>query len=234
MHDYKEGRIEGEDFWRFAIDEWNINSTMEELIALLVRGYERNSQAIKLIRAVRDKGIKTIICSNNYRERIETKTKKMKSIENKLLKLKDQVSKKDAILSKKTKVLNNKMKVVSKKEKLLKKYKQQKKEAMSMVKVLKAERRDFKREIKHISSQTKRVAGKEKKLITLKKTLYAREQRFFERMRKMRAFSRELSHKQKALAKKTADKTPRKALLKISIPKRKDKIVPLPKLNFSA
>jgi|TARA_Y100000310_G_C20451754_1_gene701076 putative hydrolase of the HAD superfamily len=70
MTKYKKGEIEGDEFWKNAIKIWNINSTPEEIISILKKGYEINESAKKLIQDIRNKGFKTIICSNNFPERI--------------------------------------------------------------------------------------------------------------------------------------------------------------------
>lgn len=71
MDQYKEGKLSGEEFWGWAIKEWKIHSTPKELLAILQQGYETNALAINLIRSVRSKGIQAIICSNNFKERIQ-------------------------------------------------------------------------------------------------------------------------------------------------------------------
>ncbi|HLD04642.1 MAG TPA: HAD-IA family hydrolase [Candidatus Nanoarchaeia archaeon] len=71
MDQYKEGKLSGDEFWNYAIKQWKIQSTPKELLKMLQQGYETNALAIDLIRRVKSKGIKAIICSNNFKERIE-------------------------------------------------------------------------------------------------------------------------------------------------------------------
>lgn len=71
MSQYKKGLMTGDDFWSFAIRTWGINATPAQLIDILIQGYERNEPAQRIIEAVKEKEIKTIICSNNFKERIE-------------------------------------------------------------------------------------------------------------------------------------------------------------------
>ncbi|MEK6963878.1 MAG: HAD-IA family hydrolase [Nanoarchaeota archaeon] len=71
MDQYKEGKLSGDEFWNYAIQEWKINSTPKELLEILQQGYETNALAIDLIHQVKSKGIKAIICSNNFKERIQ-------------------------------------------------------------------------------------------------------------------------------------------------------------------
>lgn len=71
MDQYKEGKLSGDEFWNYAIKEWKISSTPKELLKVLQQGYETNALAIDLIHKVKSKGIKAIICSNNFKERIQ-------------------------------------------------------------------------------------------------------------------------------------------------------------------
>lgn len=68
---YKAGKISGEEFWTWAAKEWNIKKSPEELIKILQKGYELNEIAMPLIKLLKAKGIKLIICSNNFKERIK-------------------------------------------------------------------------------------------------------------------------------------------------------------------
>ncbi|MBW3015046.1 HAD hydrolase-like protein [Candidatus Woesearchaeota archaeon] len=70
MQKYKEGILTGDEFWDFAIKQWQIPATKDELLYILVSGYELNQPAVDLIKRVRNKGIKSVICSNNFKERI--------------------------------------------------------------------------------------------------------------------------------------------------------------------
>jgi len=68
---YKCGKITGNDFWQWAAQEWKLQKTPLKLVDLLISGYEINKQADELVKSLRRKGIKTAICSNNFKERIE-------------------------------------------------------------------------------------------------------------------------------------------------------------------
>lgn len=78
MKKYKRGEIKGKEFWKWAAKEWGIKATQEEIIKTLEEGYEINLKAEKLLQELRKKGIKTIICSNNFKERIDMLEKKFK------------------------------------------------------------------------------------------------------------------------------------------------------------
>ena len=73
---YKTGKWNGDQYWAWFIKELGIDSTKEELIELLSQGYSINQQALDLCRELRGKGYKTLVCSNNFPERIEILNKK--------------------------------------------------------------------------------------------------------------------------------------------------------------
>lgn len=68
--EYKEGRIGDQEFWVWAIGEWGIDKTVEEVVAILIQGYEVNQSVRNVVRKVRSNGYKTLICSNNFPSRI--------------------------------------------------------------------------------------------------------------------------------------------------------------------
>ena len=73
---YKTGKWNGDQYWSWFIKELEIDSTKEELIELLSQGYIVNQQVLDLCRELRSKGYKTLVCSNNFPERIEILNKK--------------------------------------------------------------------------------------------------------------------------------------------------------------
>lgn len=76
MQQYKRGEIDSDSFWNFAIREWKIQATRNELVNLLTASYEVNSATVTFVTDLRDKGIKTAICTNNFPDRFENlKTK---------------------------------------------------------------------------------------------------------------------------------------------------------------
>lgn len=79
---YKRRLMTGEKFWSWAISEWKIPTSVEQIVNLLISGYEVNKQAEELVLRVRQKGIKTAICSNNFPERIEGLNKKFDFLKN--------------------------------------------------------------------------------------------------------------------------------------------------------
>lgn len=75
---YKQGKMTGDEFWAFACREWKIKAKKEELISLLVSGYEVSKEAEKLAGNLKTAGYKLLICTNNFRERLEGLEKKFK------------------------------------------------------------------------------------------------------------------------------------------------------------
>ena len=67
---YKEGKMNDEEFWSFAIKEWEIDLSVKEVIDLLIQGYEVNPRVVEIVKNIRKKGYKTCICSNNFPARI--------------------------------------------------------------------------------------------------------------------------------------------------------------------
>ena len=76
MQKYKRNVIDSRRYWSWFISELGIEESPEVLLQLLLEGYEVNEEAIKLLKRVRDKGIKVMVCSNNFKERIELLEKK--------------------------------------------------------------------------------------------------------------------------------------------------------------
>lgn len=71
MQKYKRGEIDNETFWNFAINQWKIQTTRNELIDLLISSYSINSHIVDFVRKLKAKGIKTAICTNNFPDRFE-------------------------------------------------------------------------------------------------------------------------------------------------------------------
>lgn len=68
---YKLGKITDEEFWNWALREWHLDLTVQEVIDLLIGGYETNKSAVEYVKKVRNAGYKTVICSNNFPARID-------------------------------------------------------------------------------------------------------------------------------------------------------------------
>ena len=77
MVDYKLGKINGDEFWDWAIKEWGIEATKEELLRVLAGGYFINDKAKSLMDKLHAQGILTAICTNNFLERIKVIDEKL-------------------------------------------------------------------------------------------------------------------------------------------------------------
>ena len=67
---YKLGKMTDEEYWSWAINEWDLHLTVTEIIDLLIEGYETNERAVEYVKKVRGGSYKTIICSNNFPARV--------------------------------------------------------------------------------------------------------------------------------------------------------------------
>lgn len=81
MMKYKRGEIDRETFWNFFINELGIESTMEELLNILQEGYNQNPIARNILHVLKKDGIKSIICTNNFRERINVLNQKFNFVD---------------------------------------------------------------------------------------------------------------------------------------------------------
>lgn len=68
---YKVGKMTDEEFWSWAINEWKLNLTVQEIIDLLIQGYEVNEEVVEIVKKVREKGYKALICTSNFPARIK-------------------------------------------------------------------------------------------------------------------------------------------------------------------
>ncbi|KXK27601.1 MAG: Beta-phosphoglucomutase [candidate division WS6 bacterium OLB20] len=72
MQRYKCGVISSEEYWNYAISTWEIDATREELVELLISSYNTNPDTVSFVETLRDQGIKTAICTNNFPDRFES------------------------------------------------------------------------------------------------------------------------------------------------------------------
>jgi HAD superfamily hydrolase (TIGR01509 family) len=73
---YKLGKITDSEYWTWALKEWGLSISVQEIIDLLIAGYEINEAAVKYIKNARKAGYKTVICSNNFPARVAGLQKK--------------------------------------------------------------------------------------------------------------------------------------------------------------
>ncbi len=76
---YKTGNMSDVAFWTWAIHEWKLrDKSVDDLLELLISGYEINKEAVEFIRNARKVGYKALVCTNNFPARIYGLDKKFK------------------------------------------------------------------------------------------------------------------------------------------------------------
>ncbi|OGG06863.1 hypothetical protein A2872_00570 [Candidatus Gottesmanbacteria bacterium RIFCSPHIGHO2_01_FULL_42_12] len=73
---YKVGKMTDDEFWTWAAHEWNLTKSPNELITLMIDGYDVDDRVAETVRTVRKNGYKTLICSSNFPARINGLQKK--------------------------------------------------------------------------------------------------------------------------------------------------------------
>lgn len=79
---YKLGKMTDEEFWEFARKEWKLDKSPEELINLLIESYDVDEKVVSVVKDLRKKGCKTLICSNNFPARINGLQKRFGFLDN--------------------------------------------------------------------------------------------------------------------------------------------------------
>jgi FMN phosphatase YigB (HAD superfamily) len=82
MSEYKRGKIEDKVYWEEFIQKLRIQTNREELLELLVSGYEQDEKIVDLIKTLHQNGYMTFICSNNFRDRIRKLDQKFSFLKN--------------------------------------------------------------------------------------------------------------------------------------------------------
>lgn len=68
--EYKNGKMNDEQFWSWAKKEWNLDLAWQELPKLMIDSYDVDENIVKVVKSVRNNGYKTAICTNNFPARI--------------------------------------------------------------------------------------------------------------------------------------------------------------------
>lgn len=68
--EYKNGKITDEEFWTWAVSEWKLNKSWQEITEILIDGYDVDENVVSTVKKLRESGYKTAICSNNFPARI--------------------------------------------------------------------------------------------------------------------------------------------------------------------
>ncbi len=82
MEEFKRGEIEESDFWEEAVKYLGLNVSPDVLINLLPQKYEINDEVLEYIQKLKQKGIKTCICSNNFITRVQKLEKRFHFLQN--------------------------------------------------------------------------------------------------------------------------------------------------------
>lgn len=80
--EYKEGKMIDKEYWSWAAKEWKLEKTPQELIDLLISGYEVDGKVVEVVKKIRANGYKTLICTNNFPARINGLQKRFKFLDN--------------------------------------------------------------------------------------------------------------------------------------------------------
>lgn len=67
---YKLGKMTDDEFWTWAVKEWGLDATPQELINLLIASYSVDTHVAAVVKSARNHGYKTLICSNNFPARV--------------------------------------------------------------------------------------------------------------------------------------------------------------------
>ncbi|GAB4162798.1 MAG: hypothetical protein Fur003_5680 [Candidatus Dojkabacteria bacterium] len=79
---YKLGKMTDEEFWTWAAQEWKLDLTWQELVELLIKGYEPDQEIVDIINRARKKGYKSAVCTSNFPARINGLQKKFSFLDN--------------------------------------------------------------------------------------------------------------------------------------------------------
>jgi putative hydrolase of the HAD superfamily len=67
---YKLGKMTDEAFWSWAAKEWRLNLSPRELIDILISSYRVDQKVEAVVKSARQRGYKTLVCSNNFPARV--------------------------------------------------------------------------------------------------------------------------------------------------------------------
>ncbi len=79
---YKIGKMTDEEFWSWAAKEWQLDKTPQELIDLLISGYDVDERVVSTVKTVRANGYKTLVCSSNFPARVNGLQQKFHFLDN--------------------------------------------------------------------------------------------------------------------------------------------------------
>ena len=68
---YKHGTLTDEQYWTWALGEWKLDKSVNDIVDLLIQGYKINEPAVDYVKKIKQAGYKPVICSNNFPARIK-------------------------------------------------------------------------------------------------------------------------------------------------------------------
>ncbi|MCL5003816.1 MAG: HAD family phosphatase [Patescibacteria group bacterium] len=78
---YKNGKMTDEEFWTWAAKEWGFAGSWNDLTDKLITGYAVDPDVAGVVKSIRRRGYKTLICSNNFRARVDGLQEKFKFLD---------------------------------------------------------------------------------------------------------------------------------------------------------
>ena len=79
---YKIGKMTDEEYWSWAAKEWKLQKTSQDLIELLISGYDVDERVVDIVKNVRRNGYKTLVCSSNFPARVNGLQQKFHFLDN--------------------------------------------------------------------------------------------------------------------------------------------------------
>jgi HAD superfamily hydrolase (TIGR01509 family) len=67
---YKLGKMSDDEFWNWAVKEWDLDLTAQALVDILIASYSVDRKVEAVVKSVRQHGYKTLVCSNNFPARV--------------------------------------------------------------------------------------------------------------------------------------------------------------------
>jgi len=80
--DYKTGKMTDQKFWEWAVSEWKLDKSWDEIIKLMIDGYDVSEKVVGVVKDLRKKGYKTAVCSNNFPARVNGLHERFKFLDN--------------------------------------------------------------------------------------------------------------------------------------------------------
>lgn len=80
--EYKNGHMNDEQYWSWAASQWKLNLPWQEVVQLMLDGYDVDENVFTAIKKLQESGYKTAICSNNFPARVKGLQQKFGFLDN--------------------------------------------------------------------------------------------------------------------------------------------------------